>query len=311
MASSARQRFIWRATAGYAVFALAWIFLSDQLLAEFTDVSRIVWLSTAKGLSFVVTTAMLLFFALRAVPTEDRQRFEILLTRDRTMLGWPAWLRYGVAVLVSGGFLLVIWSMGQTSGGAPVLMILLLPVTVCASVGGFGPGLCATVLCALGALPFVTEAGEGLHFTAPRELFRWALLIGNGLLISALCEVLHRAWQRLDAGQRFQAAILGSVGDAILVVAPSGLVSYANAEAERLYGRAVSDMIGRPFTAMFQTAEEEADNLPARICRLSVGEALAQESVLIRGAELVPVYLRAAPIRLEGGGAARGGRGVP
>ena len=54
MASSARQRFIWRATAGYAVFALAWIFLSDQLLAEFTDVSRIVWLSTAKGLSFVV-----------------------------------------------------------------------------------------------------------------------------------------------------------------------------------------------------------------------------------------------------------------
>ena len=66
--SSARNRFIAIATSAYLVFALAWIFLSDQLLAAFTDVSSLIWLSTAKGLLFVVSTAGMFFVALHAVP---------------------------------------------------------------------------------------------------------------------------------------------------------------------------------------------------------------------------------------------------
>lgn len=63
---NARNRFIAAATGAYLIFALAWIFLSDQLLASFTDISSLIWLSTAKGLFFIVSTSGFFFVALQA-----------------------------------------------------------------------------------------------------------------------------------------------------------------------------------------------------------------------------------------------------
>ena len=68
MTTLARRHFIILATTSYAILALAWIFLSDRLLSLTGDINSIVWLSTAKGVFFVIATACLFYFALRAVP---------------------------------------------------------------------------------------------------------------------------------------------------------------------------------------------------------------------------------------------------
>ena len=69
-----RRQFILVATIIYAVFALAWIFLSDRLLGMIVDYSEMLWLSTVKGVFFVFATATLFYFSLRAVPPERRGR---------------------------------------------------------------------------------------------------------------------------------------------------------------------------------------------------------------------------------------------
>ncbi len=67
MTTDARKRFILFATASYAILALAWIFLSDQLLRVVADYTSVVWLSTAKGVVFVAVTTVLFFIAMRVV----------------------------------------------------------------------------------------------------------------------------------------------------------------------------------------------------------------------------------------------------
>jgi len=63
-----RNKYILLVTVSYSVLALLWIFLSDQLLSIFTDINSILWLSTAKGVFFVVASALGFFFALRSMP---------------------------------------------------------------------------------------------------------------------------------------------------------------------------------------------------------------------------------------------------
>ena len=70
MSSNARRHFILFSVIGYAVSALAWIFLSDKLLPFGSSDDAVVLISTIKGVAFVVVTTLLLFFALKSVPPE-------------------------------------------------------------------------------------------------------------------------------------------------------------------------------------------------------------------------------------------------
>ena len=67
MSLSPRRRFILRATVLYLLFGSCWIFLSDQLLLAFTDITRLTRLSTAKGITFILLTSLLLALALTAI----------------------------------------------------------------------------------------------------------------------------------------------------------------------------------------------------------------------------------------------------
>ena len=70
MPISRRKRFSLWATLGYAVFAALWIFLSDRVLATFSDVTSITHFSTLKGLFFILVTALTLWLTLRHVPDD-------------------------------------------------------------------------------------------------------------------------------------------------------------------------------------------------------------------------------------------------
>jgi diguanylate cyclase (GGDEF)-like protein/PAS domain S-box-containing protein len=76
--------FIFKATIGYAVFAGAWIYLSDGLLGYLLDPKLVADLSMAKGLVFVVLTSALLFLALRHVG-QRADEFSHIIPRQT----WP------------------------------------------------------------------------------------------------------------------------------------------------------------------------------------------------------------------------------
>lgn len=131
MKITARDRFILLATAGYTAMALAWIFLSDQLLSVFADMGSIVWLSTVKGGFFVAATAAGFFFALRAVPSIHSGGRETLLDALAIGVGAgqrPQWLVYAFAVVITLAMLLVCQGISVGFGERPMLILFMLPI---------------------------------------------------------------------------------------------------------------------------------------------------------------------------------------
>lgn len=150
---SGRNQYIVKVTLGYAVFALLWIFLSDQLLAAFTDISQMVWLSTAKGIAFVIVTSLLLFFALRFVPAGEQSQFSLdsIVVELEIPLRWPRWGAYLFAVTIT---LVVLWVRDALLVSAsihPQMTVFMFPIILSAAVGGAGAGLLATGIAVLGA----------------------------------------------------------------------------------------------------------------------------------------------------------------
>ncbi|SUX53999.1 hypothetical protein [Chromobacterium vaccinii] len=138
MASNARTRFILLAVPCYALFALAWIFFSDQLLAGL-DISRVVSLSIAKGIFFVLVTSVLLLLALRAVPSGDNgmQLFWLgSLANGVRSERWTNWLAYPVVLALLGGALaLRQFLMGPDLSDHPMLILFMLPIILGACMG--------------------------------------------------------------------------------------------------------------------------------------------------------------------------------
>lgn len=188
-----RQRYIVRVTLAYVVFALAWIFLSDRLLGLFANLESVAWVSTAKGVFFVLVSTLAFHAALQAVPADS---IEAGLSADPGVASEPArlprWLAYGVALALVVAMLMVRLALGEVVGEQPMLVLFTLPIAVAALVGGLGPGLLATVAAALLTSFFVIDPVGSLWIGTGTDLFQWGLLIGNGLLVSVLSGVLHR-----------------------------------------------------------------------------------------------------------------------
>ncbi len=229
-----RQRYIVRVTLAYVVFALAWIFLSDRLLGLFANLESVAWVSTAKGVFFVLVSTLAFHAALQAVPADS---IEAGLTADPGVASEPArlprWLAYGVALALVVAMLMVRLALGEVVGEQPMLVLFTLPIAVAALVGGLGPGLLATVAAALLTSFFVIDPVGSLWIGTGTDLFQWGLLIGNGLLVSVLSDALHRSRQRdrlrlrevaavNEALQRSQAHAQRLFDDAPVAMALSG-----------------------------------------------------------------------------------------
>lgn len=229
-----RQRYIVRVTLAYVVFALAWIFLSDRLLGLFANLESVAWVSTAKGVFFVLVSTLAFHAALQAVPADS---IEAGLSADPGVASEPArlprWLAYGVALALVVAMLMVRLALGEVVGEQPMLVLFTLPIAVAALVGGLGPGLLATVAAALLTSFFVIDPVGSLWIGTGIDLFQWGLLIGNGLLVSVLSDALHRSRQRdrlrlrevaavNEALQRSQAHAQRLFDDAPVAMALSG-----------------------------------------------------------------------------------------
>ncbi len=254
MTDPARKRFIFLASASYAVLALAWIFLSDQLLAAFGDLDSVVWLSTAKGVFFVVTTTGFLFLALRAVPPAAGDAGGPLLDALARSLspGWlPAWGAHVFALFATLAMLVVRDSLAVPFGERPLLILFMFPVILSALLGGLGPGLVATAAAALGVAFLAIPPVHSLRIGSSHDLLQWGFLVANGVAVSLLSEGLRRSLAKAEFSRRLLDTVVGSTPDAVFVKDRQGRYLLVNAAAAGFVGKQVQELVGRDDRYLF------------------------------------------------------------
>ena len=301
-----RHRYILHVILGYAVFGSLWIFLSDILLSALVDITAIYWLSTAKGLLFIVVTTLLLAIALRGVPGEVASqpvvpRLELLLAASP---GRRVWL-YGFAAAVTVAMLLVRAGIAVSFGEQPLLNLLMFPIILSAMAGGLGPGLVATVLAALGAARCIPPAGSFL-IGQPHDFFQWSFFVASGVLVSILAEMLHRLRRHGEASLQLQGVTLASIGDGVITTDTRGRITFLNPAAERLTGWTSGEAMGLPMASVFRLVNEQSRQPVADPVQkiLASGEAvgLANHVLLLsRDGRELSVQDSGAPIRLADG----------
>lgn len=248
IARYSRTRYIILATLSYATFALLWIFVSDQLISAFIDVSKVIWLSMAKGMFFVGITSLLLYLALRFVPDTDntQQLFAATILDQRAHSRWPGWLSYAFAIGITLAMLGIRLSLPVPVTARTLLILFMIPITLSAALSGLGPGLVATATSVLSLVYFVIPPVHAFQVEASHDLFQLGLLVVNGLLVSILSQTLHDSLRRIDTTRQLQAITLASAGDAIITTDTQGRVNMLNPVAEQLTGWTQQQATGQP-----------------------------------------------------------------
>lgn len=251
-----RQRYILFACSAYAVMALAWIFLSDRLLASLVDLDSIVGLSSAKGAFFVLVSVIVFYFMLQGTPSAAENRAvdsslpDILLAHL-----WPRWLIYVFAVLLVGVVQVLRNHLVPVFGGAPLLILFILPVILAALMGGLGPGLLATGIAAAASAYNMLPVGR-FAIETDINLFHWSVLIFNGLTVSLVSETLHQSRRqenqhRLQLEETSQALaasltrfrnLFQKAPLAMGLVDKQGIIQDQNVRFEQLFGYSAADI---------------------------------------------------------------------
>lgn len=304
--SDRRDRYIRRVTIAYAVFAAMWIFLSDGLLAMFTDIAQIQWLSTVKGIAFVIVTAMLLLVSLHLAPDRKAAEPDWFCSAVVPSGRWPRWLVYAFALAVTGALLLLRTCIAPSFGERPLLILLVFPIILSAMLGGFGPGLVATLVALLGIDYVAVPPIGSLLVDDPADLFQLGFLGANGVLVSVLSEGLHRSWRQTEATSQLQAVTLASIGDGVITTDLLGRVTYLNPQAERLTNWSNPQAKGRPLPTVFEVINEHTRQPVAdpvhKVLTTGTVVGLANHTLLLaRGGLELPIHDSGAPIRLADG----------
>lgn len=262
-----RAKYIIRATVGYAVISALWILLSDHLLSAFTDVSALAWLSMLKGLTFVLVTAVLLYFALQKVPAQDSAALshagplssspETVLALSETAHRMPRWFFYVFAVAITVAMLLVRSGLIVSFGERPLLILLIFPVILSALLGGLGPGLVSTAVTAFVTAYFFIPPARHFLSAAAHDHFQWGMFIANGIVVSILSEAMHRSLRRMQAVSSHLNAVVSGTSDAVFVKDRKGRYLLFNEGAARLVNKPAASIVGRDDTAIFK-AEDAA-----------------------------------------------------
>jgi two-component system sensor histidine kinase/response regulator len=164
-------------------------------------------------------------------------------------------LAYWVAVLAPAVSLLVRWPLWPVLGDAVPHMTFFPAVMIAAYVGGFGPGLLATILSAVAANYLIPHQDPSLQATHVNEVAALILFVLVGAIVSGLCESLHRARRRIVADERRRVeetlraqalresekrlhGMLDALPAAAYTCDQGGLITYFNERAAELWGRA-------------------------------------------------------------------------
>ncbi|MBN9520008.1 response regulator [bacterium] len=163
---------------------------------------------------------------------------------------------YGVALAVTGatfGVRLLLW---PVLGDAVPHMAFFPAVTLAAYTGGFRPGLLATALGAVAANVVFTEPHYRLGIKSLNAMFALPLFVLVALIISGLCEALHRARRRILADERRRAAealrrsesrwqsLTETLPQLVWTAGPDGAIDYFSTQCEAYTGLSERALLG-------------------------------------------------------------------
>ena len=250
MKTTSRNRFILIASTSYLVFALFWIFLSDKFLTISTDIKSMVWLSTAKGVFFVISTTVMLIVALHAVPPQNASSTETLLDKLATGLT-PSLSKYLFAFIISISMLLVRGGIAIPFEARPLMNLFMFPIILSAFIGGLWPGLLSTATVALGLFFFMMPPLHSSSNTNIFDLIQLGILVANGFAVSLLSEMFKRSYAKAETNRRLLNTVVTGTTDAIFIKDREGRYVLLNKAAEGFIGKKVDEMIGYDDNALF------------------------------------------------------------
>jgi PAS domain S-box-containing protein len=213
---------------------------------------------------------------------------------------------YGIALAAVGVATIIRWAIGDYVPGRVPFTLYFPAIVIASLLGGFWPGVLATILSGLAAwflfIPvrfdsaFISREGPALLAFGLVAL----LLVGLvSALNSALDRLLIEIKQRRDhelALLRF-AEIVESSHDAIVTKDLNAIITSWNKGAERVYGYTSDEVIGKPVTILMPP--ERYDEEPAILERIRRGERIEHyESVRRRkDGSLIDISLTVSPLK--------------
>ncbi|MBV8659481.1 MAG: EAL domain-containing protein, partial [Burkholderiales bacterium] len=143
----------------------------------------------------------------------------------------------------------------------PLLILLMLPVSLCALLLGPGPGLVSTATAVLGADLMATP-----HLHSPDspsiDQFSWAVLIVNSVAVTLLSALARQSFNRLVRNRALMDAVVSGTTDAIFVKDLNGRYVLVNEAVSAFLGQPKDRILGKLDSALFD--KHSADMIAVR-----------------------------------------------
>ena len=173
-------------------------------------------------------------------------------------------------------------------------------VVLSAWVGGFGPGLVATLAAAAAAHAlFLTHHTAPADFTAATQIAVFTL---EGVLVSVLGALRKNVDRELRSQRKWFEITLSSIGDGVIVCNAEGNITYMNNAAEALTGTEQAQALGQRMERVFNVinahSRQPVGNVALEAVQKRRVRMLSHDTLLVtpRGRE-IPIEESISPIR--------------
>ncbi len=141
-----------------------------------------------------------------------------------------------LAVLLPVVVLLVLIHFGDDASDHPELVLFIIPIMLCAYLGGLLPGLLCTAIATVLSGFFLLDSYRGTGTSSTFEMLQWSTFIIAGGLISYLAERLHLSQERASANEARLAAMFNSAMDGMVALDRELNIAYINPAGETMFG---------------------------------------------------------------------------
>jgi hypothetical protein len=175
-----------------------------------------------------------------------------------------------------------------------------------ALLGGFGPGMTTTLICAAAADYFWMPPVHSFAINEPGQIVAVVLFVGIGVLISAVNHAWRHATDAASAASERLSTTLTSIGDGVIATDTDGRITLMNPVAEALTAWTMADAVGRPLHEIFIIVNEESrrpvESPVDKVLRDGGICGLANHTILVaKDGREIPMDDSAAPIRTADG----------
>ena len=235
MSVSRRKLYGLKATVAYLFFAVAWILLSDNLLARFGDPQSLARYGTFKGVAFVLATGAILWFTLMNAPADA----DVDARFGAQPGGHNPWMAIAWGMTVPSLAALVQWTFWDHL--RPFAWVLGYPAVLASAwLGGWVASLTATGVWATLAWSVFAPTHPDWAIQQPSGMVAMGIFVASGILVSASIEWMRRAEQR-SGNSKFQALVEQTLAG-IYIVQQDRFV-YVNPAFARMLGYDHADQV--------------------------------------------------------------------